>query len=141
MVICIAIFDSKNKPLYLKCVEREAANLHEISLAVYCSLDVICEDKDRTPSSSRTQELYVGLLLEDNKKKLYGFLTNTNHKIIFVFEQSPDQNFTYKDHDIRVSFSRIHNALCYAFMNPFYNIGEPLDSKILTKAVNEVLSA
>uniref|UniRef100_A0AC35TL69 Trafficking protein particle complex subunit n=1 Tax=Rhabditophanes sp. KR3021 TaxID=114890 RepID=A0AC35TL69_9BILA len=138
MVLCIAIFDSNNIPLYNQTADKELSRVAELSLFAYSSLDVLCEDKDRQNNASRSPDLYVGLLLEDNKIKSFGYLTNTGNKLILIFDCEAYKQ--YKEHDVRVFFSRLHIALCSSFFNPFYNFGEQIECKQMKKIASEILS-
>uniref|UniRef100_A0A183CXY3 Trafficking protein particle complex subunit 2-like protein n=1 Tax=Gongylonema pulchrum TaxID=637853 RepID=A0A183CXY3_9BILA len=103
--------------------EKETSREFDIHMFIYCSLDIIDE---KVFGNSKTQELYLGPLISDQNFKSFGYVTNTNIKMIVVTEVG---NTSLKDQDIRSIFKRLHNAYCNSLSNPFYVPGQVIKSR------------
>uniref|UniRef100_A0AC34FEW9 Trafficking protein particle complex subunit 2-like protein n=1 Tax=Panagrolaimus sp. ES5 TaxID=591445 RepID=A0AC34FEW9_9BILA len=105
MILCIAILASDQPPLYFRCSPSENSREDDLRLFVYSSLDVFDEKVSSTS---------------------YGYLTNTQVKILVVVDAT---NPNLKEQDIRALFKKIHNYFCAAICNPFYELGNPINSR------------
>uniref|UniRef100_A0A914Q2G5 Trafficking protein particle complex subunit 2-like protein n=2 Tax=Panagrolaimus TaxID=55784 RepID=A0A914Q2G5_9BILA len=132
MILCIAILASDQPPLYFRCSPTENSREDDLRLFVYSSLDVFDEKVSSTVSRPH-QELFLGSLFLNNKYRSYGYLTNTQVKILVVVDAT---NPNLKEQDIRALFKKIHNFFCAAICNPFYELGSPINSRALNALVD-----
>ncbi|XP_051146500.1 uncharacterized protein LOC127262046 isoform X4 [Andrographis paniculata] len=75
---------ASNNPLYIQSFTEadDALKLHHI---VHCSLDAVDERVNNPKKSGPIlNEAFLGLLYPTEKYKVYGYLTNTKVKFIFV---------------------------------------------------------
>uniref|UniRef100_A0A915B8I6 Trafficking protein particle complex subunit 2-like protein n=1 Tax=Parascaris univalens TaxID=6257 RepID=A0A915B8I6_PARUN len=132
MAICIALIGRDSSPLFVSVYERELHREFDIHMFLYCSLDIVDEKVD---GANRSQELYLGPLIADQKFKSFGYVTNTNVKMVLIAEVG---NSTLKDQDVRLIFKRLHNAYYSALSNPFYVPGQVMKSRFLEEVAQEV---
>ncbi|VDD94691.1 unnamed protein product [Enterobius vermicularis] len=105
---------------------KEQAREFELNMFVYCSLDIV---EERLEGINKAQELFLGSLFADQKYKSYGYVSNTNVKMLMVTDI---RNVSLTDQDIRAMFKKLHAAYCDAVSNPFYVYGEPVKSKFVS---------
>ncbi|KAL4002119.1 Sedlin N-terminal conserved region family protein [Acanthocheilonema viteae] len=134
MVISVAIIAKDSVPLYLNVSEKESSREFDIQMFIYCSLDIIDE---KIFDANKTQELYLGPLISDQNFKSFGYITNTNVKMIIVTEIG---DISLKDQDIRSMFKKLHTAYCNSLSNPFYVPGQLIKSKVLDETAKEIFS-
>ena len=135
MAVSIAVVGRDNEPLYIHTIHEETdLKFHYI---VHTCLDVI---EEKTTSSSKAsqdpRELYLGLLYPTEDYKVYGYVTNTKIKFVIIVES---MNATLRDNDMRMMFRKIHNAYVSMVSNPFYNPGDPINSKLFQAAVDSLM--
>uniref|UniRef100_A0A8B9GV75 Trafficking protein particle complex subunit 2-like protein n=1 Tax=Astyanax mexicanus TaxID=7994 RepID=A0A8B9GV75_ASTMX len=56
----------------------------------------------------------------------YGYVTNSKVKFVIVVDSS---NTSLRDNEIRSMFRKLHNSFTDVMCNPFYNPGDPIQSK------------
>uniref|UniRef100_F1LEG2 Trafficking protein particle complex subunit 2-like protein n=1 Tax=Ascaris suum TaxID=6253 RepID=F1LEG2_ASCSU len=134
MAVCIALIGRDSSPLFVSVCERELPREFDIHMFLYCSLDIVDEKVD---GANRSQELYLGPLIADQKFKSFGYVTNTNVKMVLIAEVG---NSTLKDQDVRLIFKRLHNAYYSALSNPFYVPGQVMKSRVLEEVAKEIFA-
>uniref|UniRef100_A0A1I8EGG0 Trafficking protein particle complex subunit 2-like protein n=1 Tax=Wuchereria bancrofti TaxID=6293 RepID=A0A1I8EGG0_WUCBA len=134
MVISVAVIANDSSPLYLSVNEKESSREFDIQMFIYCSLDIVDE---KVLGANKTLELYLGPLISDQNFKSFGYVTNTNVKMIIVTEIG---DTSLKDQDIRSMFKRLHNAYCNSLSNPFYVPGQLIKSKVLDETAKEIFA-
>ncbi|VDK51822.1 unnamed protein product [Anisakis simplex] len=119
MAICIALIGKDSSPLFVSICEKDMPREFDVHMFLYCSLDIVDEKVD---GSNRPQELYLGPLISDQKFKSFGYVTNTNVKIILITEVG---NSTLKDQDVR--------SVCFSsgFDGDIIGLSENLSNSIL----------
>ncbi|KAI1729097.1 putative cytosolic Fe-S cluster assembly factor oxy-4 [Ditylenchus destructor] len=86
MVLAVAFFDREDSLIYLRIKEKELHREHDIHSFMFCSFDIVGE-KAKLSLSKSAQEHFLGSLLLNNSLRSYGYLTNTNVKILIVMSQ------------------------------------------------------
>ncbi|KAI1721461.1 putative cytosolic Fe-S cluster assembly factor oxy-4 [Ditylenchus destructor] len=132
MVLAVAFFDREDSLIYLRIKEKELHREHDLQSFMFCSFDIVGE-KAKLSLSKSAQEHFLGSLLLNNSLRSYGYLTNTNVKILIVVDAG---NTLLKDHDIRAIFKRLHLNYCKAVANPFYLPGSSLNSNGVVRISN-----
>ncbi|CAI4230686.1 unnamed protein product [Auanema sp. JU1783] len=127
--VAFVIFGKDNNRLYSAVNDKWQKFLYDIELFVMCSMDIIDE------KAQKANEKYLGSLFNDQKYKSFGFISNTNLKMILVLEV---QNNSIKDQDIRAIFQKFHSQYCNAISNPFYTFGTEIKSKYLDDAASSI---
>jgi hypothetical protein len=74
------------------------------------------------------RDLYLGSLFATEKKRVYGYVTNTRIKFIIIVHINSTVGQT-RDNEIRQMFRRLHTAYTQLLSNPFYTPGEEITSK------------
>ena len=74
---------------------------------------------------------YLGLLYPTEEYKVYGYITNTNAKMILV----TTENSNPKDPDVRQFFQHFHRLYVNVASNPFYETNTKIESPSFDKAV------
>ncbi|KAE9553500.1 hypothetical protein FO519_003292 [Halicephalobus sp. NKZ332] len=98
MVLCISLLANDQPPLYFKCIPGDVNREDDLRLFVYSSLDVF-DEKMQAIGNKPHQELFLGSLYLNNKFRSYGYMTNTQVKILVVVDAT---NQSIKEHDMRV---------------------------------------
>ncbi|VDN03316.1 unnamed protein product [Thelazia callipaeda] len=114
----------ESMPLYMTIKESiRYTDVFHIQMFIYCSLDIVDE---KVFGANKSMESYLGHLISDQYFKSFGYVTNTNVKMIIVTQVG---NTTLKDQDIRSIFKKLHAAYCNMLSDPFYTPGQYIKSK------------
>lgn len=150
MASCVAVLSSTiNKPIFIASSSNETLG---DQYTLHTSLDVI-EEKTRhslgstlsSPSggpvkkssaAELNRDLYLGSLYTTEKKKVFGYVTNTRIKFVIIVDSA---NTTLRDNEIRQMFRKLHTAYIQLNFNPFYVPGEKITSKRFKEVVNGLL--
>uniref|UniRef100_A0A3P9QGE3 Trafficking protein particle complex subunit 2-like protein n=3 Tax=Poecilia TaxID=8080 RepID=A0A3P9QGE3_POERE len=133
--ICLLMFSPQNYPLYIRSVPSQ--NELKFHYTVHTSLDVVEEKVSAVGKSLADQrELYLGLLYPTEDYKVYGYVTNSKVKFVIVVDSS---NTSLRDNEIRSMFRKLHNSFTDVMCNPFYNPGDPIQSKAFNGIVSGMM--
>ncbi|XP_043937634.1 trafficking protein particle complex subunit 2-like protein isoform X2 [Protopterus annectens] len=66
----------------------------------------------------------------------YGYVTNSKVKFVMVVDSS---NTALRDNEIRSMFRKLHNSYTDVMCNPFYNPGDPIQSKAFDSMVSSMM--
>ncbi|MEE6516725.1 hypothetical protein FKM82_026423 [Ascaphus truei] len=125
MAVCVAVIAKENYPLYIRSIPTE--NQLKFHYTVHTSLDVVDEKISAMGKALVDQrELYLGLLYPTEDYKVYGYVTNSKVKFVMVVDSS---NTALRDNEIRSMFRKLHNSYTDVMCNPFYNPGDPIQSR------------
>jgi len=93
----------------------------------------LLREKERVKKKNKGDKLdkYLGLLYPTEDYKVYGYITNTNVKMIIV----TTENANPKDPDLRMFFTNFHKLYVNAASNPFYESNTKIDSPSFVKAL------
>ena len=99
MAVCVAVLDRNSTPLKLSTNDSsKEVSFHYI---IHTSLDVVDEktlNSTIIPSSARPTEpprdLYLGLLYSTEQHKVFGYVTNTNIRVLHFFQFKRYGTFT-----------------------------------------------
>ncbi|KAM3876807.1 trafficking protein particle complex subunit 2-like protein isoform 1-T1 [Diretmus argenteus] len=139
MAVCIAVIAKEvttfNYPLYIRSVPTQ--NELKFHYTVHTSLDVVEEKISAVSKAMADQrELYLGLLYPTEDYKVYGYVTNSKVKFVIVVDSS---NTSLRDNEIRSMFRKLHNSFTDVMCNPFYNPGDPIQSKAFDGMVSAMM--
>ncbi|KAK3528143.1 hypothetical protein QTP86_023870, partial [Hemibagrus guttatus] len=138
-----------NYPLYIRSVPTQSEL--KFHYTVHTSLDVVEEKVSAVGKVMADQrELYLGLLYPTEDYKvypsdatdflqftlLYGYVTNSKVKFVIVVDSS---NTSLRDNEIRSMFRKLHNSFTDVMCNPFYNPGDPIQSKAFDSTVSAMM--
>ncbi|KPP77393.1 trafficking protein particle complex subunit 2-like protein-like [Scleropages formosus] len=125
-----------NYPLYIRSVPSDSEL--KFHYTVHTSLDVVEEKVSAVGKVIVDQrELYLGLLYPTEDYKLsYGYVTNSKVKFVIVVDSS---NTSLRDNEIRSMFRKLHNSFTDVMCNPFYNPGDPIQSKVFDSMVSSMM--
>ncbi len=146
MASCTAVLSSSNAPLFVLSDDDPAGNLAD-HYSLHQSLDVIEEKTSAAASVTGTQkagghqgsrELYLGTLFTTEKKKVFGYVTNTRIKFVVVVDAS---NTSLRDNEIRQMFRRLHLAYTQLVCNPFYVPGEKITSRRFEQVARGIMAS
>jgi hypothetical protein len=86
---------------------------------IQCNLFSLIESIDvfEERLSTKSQELYQGLLYALEDMTAYGYVTNSKIKIVLVL----GINDSVKDSEIRLLMKKVANCYCTLVFNPFYD--------------------
>ncbi len=148
MASCAAVLSSNNAPLFVLSDEEDVGGNLTDHYSLHQSLDVIDEKNNLASASSSSskgghhhqsgRELYLGTLFTTEKKKVFGYVTNTRIKFVIVVDAS---NTSLRDNEIRQMFRRLHLAYTQLVCNPFYVPGERIGSKRFEQVVRGIMVA
>ncbi|XP_066509922.1 trafficking protein particle complex subunit 2-like protein [Hoplias malabaricus] len=135
MAVCVAVIAKENYPLYIRSVPTQSEL--KFHYTVHTSLDVV-EEKISTvgKAMSEQRELYLGLLYPTEDYRVYGYVTNSKVKFVIVVDSS---NTSLRDNEIRSMFRKLHNSFTDVMCNPFYNPGDPIQSKAFDSMVSAMM--
>ena len=159
MASCVAVLSATNAPLFV--LSDSTADGHsdgEGDLAdhysLHTSLDVIEEKTQggaagagaggaassvpKRPADAQGRELYLGSLFTTEKKKVYGYVTNTRVKFVIVVDAG---NTALRDNEVRQMFRKLHLAYSQLVCNPFYAPGGTIKSKRFSQVVRSLLAS
>lgn len=184
MASCIAVLSPTNCPLF--CLSADPSSTLSDHYAIHTSIDVIEEKTGsglgstssgagsgaggaKRPGGSSaaeqqqqqvSRELYLGCLYATEKKKVFGYVTNTRvsvetnesfsqHrlgnlslssqiKFVIIVEAA---NASLRDNEIRQMFRRLHTAYTQLLSNPFYVPGDKISSKKFQTLATSLLTA
>ncbi|KAJ1083965.1 hypothetical protein NDU88_004120 [Pleurodeles waltl] len=135
MAVCIAVIAKENYPLYIRSIPVE--NELKFHYTVHTSLDVVDEKISAMGKALADQrELYLGLLYPTEDYKVYGYVTNSKVKFVMVVDSS---NTALRDNEIRSMFRKLHNSYTDVMCNPFYNPGDPIQSRAFDSMVTSMM--
>ena len=111
LVACVAFIGARNDPLYFKSFSSEEQA--KLQLAVYSSLDAVEVAVNESRSGGSTTvggkpssaENFLGLLFPFEDYKIFGYLTNTNVKIIVVV-----RDVLLREDKVRELFKGLHRC-------------------------------
>ncbi|KAL0589773.1 hypothetical protein ABG067_002322 [Albugo candida] len=87
LIACVAVVGAANNPLYLRTFdEDEDLTFRHI---VHVSLDLVEEKLRSWTSVAAKNEMYLGFLSPIEDYRVYGYITNTNIKLIAVLQRQP----------------------------------------------------
>uniref|UniRef100_A0A667WV87 Trafficking protein particle complex subunit 2-like protein n=1 Tax=Myripristis murdjan TaxID=586833 RepID=A0A667WV87_9TELE len=113
MAVCIAVIAKENYPLYIRSVPTQ--NELKFHYTVHTSLDVVEEKISAVGKAMADQrELYLGLLYPTEDYKVYPFYC-------------------------KIMFRKLHNSFTDVMCNPFYNPGDPIQSKAFDGIVSGMM--
>ncbi|XP_073439566.1 trafficking protein particle complex subunit 2-like protein [Dendrobates tinctorius] len=137
MAVCVAVIAKENYPLYIRSIPTE--NQLKFHYTVHTSLDVVDEKISAMGKALVDQrELYLGLLYPTEDYKVYGYVTNSKVKFVMVVDSS---NTALRDNEIRSMFRKLHNSYTDVMCNPFYNPGDPIQSRSFDNTVTSMMVA
>ncbi|KAJ3426900.1 trafficking protein particle complex subunit 2-like protein [Anaeramoeba flamelloides] len=127
-IVSIAILGKKNNPLYVYVTNEE--NKRKFEYIIHTSLDFF---EEKVPlispiskkSTQNQNDMYLGHLFPTEDYKVYGYLTNTNYKLVCIIDDSE-----IKEQEMKTLLNNLHTILVDAICNPFYITDEPITSKI-----------
>eukprot|EP00591_Stephanopyxis_turris_P013341 CAMPEP_0195520848 /NCGR_PEP_ID=MMETSP0794_2-20130614/17581_1 /TAXON_ID=515487 /ORGANISM="Stephanopyxis turris, Strain CCMP 815" /LENGTH=191 /DNA_ID=CAMNT_0040650283 /DNA_START=42 /DNA_END=617 /DNA_ORIENTATION=- len=78
----------------------------------------------RTPGATGSDAMWVGLLCPIEDLRVYGYLTNTNIKILAVLEDTfePGQQQQARESTLKTLLANVHVLFVEYILNPFTNI-------------------
>lgn len=138
VIAAVAVVGRAGNPLYFKSFGGDEAA--KLQLSVFASLDAISEKVPESrvvvpgappvvaPGTQVPQ--FLGLLFPVEEHKVFGYLTNSNVKIIIVV-----RDVLLREERVRELFKAIHRLYVDAVCNPF----TPLDGKITSPAFEEAV--
>jgi len=129
VIAALAIIGRQNNPLYLQTFVQHD-NALKFHFIVHSSLDVV-EERVKKKNKGDKLDKYLGLLYPTEDYKVYGYVTNTNVKMIIV----TTENANPKDPDLRMFFTNFHKLYVNAASNPFYESNTKIDSPSFVKAL------
>ena len=129
----IAIIGKQNQPIYIKKYKSDQETNLKYDFIAHCCTDII-----ETRSSSKSKDLYLGLLACMEDVSCFGYITNTKLKIVLMVTV---QDKTIRDASVRNLFGVVQLVLAEMIVNPFYNEQDirckrfikTVDSLMLTK--------
>jgi hypothetical protein len=137
VIAAVAVVGNSNQPLYFKSFGGDEAA--KLQLSVFASLDMIAEKVPDTrlvvpgapplPAATPAPP-FLGLLFPVEEHKVFGYITNSDIKIIVVV-----RDVLLREDKVRELFRRIHRQYVDAVCNPF----TPLDGKITSPAFEEAV--
>jgi len=123
-------FSEENSPC-------ESASFHHMFL-IHAALDRLHEitkedSKWRSAQESNTgsDAFWVGLLCPIEDLRIYGYLTNSNIKLLAIVEDKIDSSHHARETELKTFFSNIHELYIEYKLNPFSDI--KANSKIISK--------
>ncbi|XP_063801586.1 trafficking protein particle complex subunit 2-like protein isoform X1 [Pseudophryne corroboree] len=132
MAVCVSVIAKENYPLYIHSIPSE--NQLKFHYTVHTSLDVVDEKISAMGKALVDQrELYLGLLYPTEDYKVYGYVTNSKVKFVMVVDSS---NTALRDNEIRSMFRKLYNSYTDVMCNPFYNPGDPIQSRMAVSPVD-----
>uniref|UniRef100_A0AAR2L5F3 Trafficking protein particle complex subunit 2-like protein n=1 Tax=Pygocentrus nattereri TaxID=42514 RepID=A0AAR2L5F3_PYGNA len=134
--VSVILSPLQNYPLYIRSVPSQSEL--KFHYTVHTSLDVV-EEKISTAGKAMAEqrELYLGLLYPTEDYKVYGYVTNSKVKFVIVVDSS---NTSLRDNEIRSMFRKLHNSFTDVMCNPFYNPGDPIQSRAMFTMVSGLKS-
>nr|CCA23148.1 trafficking protein particle complex subunit 2like protein putative [Albugo laibachii Nc14] len=128
LIACVAVVGAANNPLYLRTFdEDEDLTFHHI---VHVSLDLVEEKLRAWTAIAVKHEMYLGFLSPVEDYRVYGYIANTNIKLIAVLQQQPA-----RDSEIRTFLEQVHKLYVDVISNPFTPIGECISSAEFEKGL------
>ena len=136
IIAAISVVSRTGALLYFKAFGAEDPS--RLQLAIFASLDTIAEkvpdtrtinplNPQQTPTAAPTDK-FLGLLFPVEDLKLFGFLTNSNTKIILVV-----RDILLREDKVRELFRNVHRLLVDVQSNPFSSF----DGRITAPAFEE----
>eukprot|EP01100_Stratorugosa_tubuloviscum_P008732 TRINITY_DN3631_c3_g1_i2.p1 TRINITY_DN3631_c3_g1~~TRINITY_DN3631_c3_g1_i2.p1 ORF type:complete len:139 (+),score=65.48 TRINITY_DN3631_c3_g1_i2:115-531(+) len=123
MIACIAVIGRANNPIYIRSFQPQAEEL-SLHFTAFCALDTI-EERLQIKPKEGIFDPFLGFLFPLEDYKVYGYITNTNIKIIVILNEYTE----IKEQELKTLFERLHTAYINAICNPFYNFDEPIESQ------------
>lgn len=155
LISCVAIVGRQNTPLYIKTFSGE--EMSRMQFAVFSCLDMIAEKVDEKRIGSKvaaggggagaggagasgaaagaaagasSTDPFLGLLYPVEEHKIFGYLTNTNIKILVVV-----RDVLLREDKVRELFKALHRLYIDAVSNPFVDVEAPITSPLFEQAV------
>jgi len=97
---------------------------------VHTSLDMIDERLKRKGKTDRLDK-FLGLLCPVEEYKVYGFVTNTDVKLMIVVQE----DHVLKDQELRQFFAKFQDLYIQAACNPFYESNTEIKSPKFDQAI------
>ncbi|KAL9642748.1 hypothetical protein ABK040_009825 [Willaertia magna] len=128
VICCVGIIGKKNNPLFLKVYktvdEEEPLKFHYIA---HTALDIIEEKLSNRKNTNQNNDMYLGLLFPTEVFKIYGYITNSDVKLLLIFS-GDDYQQVEKDNEIRTVFQQLHSLYIDCICNPFYTFEDKIES-------------
>ena len=109
----IAIIGKSNQPIYIKKYKTDQETNLKYDFIAHCCTDII-----DTRTSTKSKDLYLGLLCCMEDISCFGYVTNTKLKIVLMVTV---QDKTIRDASVRTVFGSVQTVLAEMMCNPFYN--------------------
>ncbi|CAJ0955793.1 unnamed protein product [Ranitomeya imitator] len=136
MAVCVAVIAKENYPLYIRSIPTE--NQLKFHYTVHTSLDVVDEKISAMGKRWRIKENFTWDFCIPQKTTNYGYVTNSKVKFVMVVDSS---NTALRDNEIRSMFRKLHNSYTDVMCNPFYNPGDPIQSRAFDNTVASMMVA
>lgn len=131
-VVAVAVVSRGNRPLFLCCVDGgDELRFHHV---VHSSLDVFDERRAGAAQPGAQPDPYLGLLQPAVDCRVYGYMTNTETKLIVIVSEGEAREV-----ELRQLFRRLHALVINAVSNPFYVAGTPIISKKFEGGVRQLV--
>jgi len=118
----VAFISSQNHPILIRTFTQSKQDELKYHYIAHTSLDVIEERSTTTP---RSVECYLGLLYVIEDVAVYGYITPTKTKIILVLALS---DAVVKDAEVITMMKAFHTAYRHSAANPFLRLHAPSDT-------------
>ncbi|EEB09414.2 TRAPP complex subunit 2-like protein [Schizosaccharomyces japonicus yFS275] len=115
-LLFLSIADVNDHIIFIYTKQNDKTTSEKLQLLTELSLDVIHEMCDSTERP--ILENYLGLLGVEDDISAYGYVSNTQTKVIIAVRSS---EFLVKDADIKTLLKQVHVAYTHTLCNPFYN--------------------
>ncbi|EFC49009.1 predicted protein, partial [Naegleria gruberi] len=119
-----------NNPLFLKVYKTaEAEEPLKYHYIAHTALDIVEEkiSNRKTTTNVSQNDMYLGLLFPTEIYKVYGYITNSDVKLLLIIAGDEYQQ-SDRDSEIKSLFQQLHSLYIDCICNPFYTFGEKIDS-------------
>jgi len=131
-VAAVAVIGKQNNPLFLQhFTDADELKFHYI---VHTSLDIV---EERASRGSTADDMFLGLLCPIEDYRVYGFITNTQVKLIVVLEEVA---VAVREAEVKIFMERFHRLYVDTMSNPFVEIGAKITSKQFKAGLQQLLS-
>ena len=129
-VAAVAVIGKQNNPLFLQhfAATDDELKFHYI---VHTSLDIV---EERASKGASAGDMFLGLLCPIEDYRVYGFITNTQVKLIVVFEE-----VSVREAEVKLFMERFHMLYVDTMSNPFVEIGAKITSNQFKAGLQQLL--
>lgn len=139
-ITCLGIVGSQNNPLYIRTFpDVQGDALLQYHFTIHCALDAVEEKLLQKRPPGDHMDTFLGLLYPTDDCKVYGYITNTNTKLIALVSDSTPPN--YKDESIAKVLRKIHHIYVDFCTNPFFSFGIPIQSAKFDNLVRQAVAS